>query len=418
VVVEPSQPLVMVLAAREVTAPLTAHGFATLDATTQWWHRWIEGCTLPQTHREAVARSALTVKLLQHQPTNALVAAPTTSLPERVGAGRNWDYRYTWLRDSSLMLLALQQLGHHDEAMAYWNWLAGVADRHGDDLSIAYTLDGDPVPDEQELVHLPGYRHSRPVRAGNGAAGQRQHDVYGHVMAAASHCYHHMDMARAEPPAVLARIADLAAQRWNRPDDSIWEVRDRRGHHVYSRMMCWLALDRAVDLAGHHALHGDATAWAAQRDAVRRQVLDRGWNPTVGAFTDTIDGDDIDAATLVAPLIGFLPPEDPRCRATRQTVTDRLSDHGLLHRYRHDDGLGGPGGAFLLCTLWLADTHTVDDDPERGEELLDRVLKTGNDLGLLAEQADACTRDPVGNFPQGLTHLGVIQSAIRLDAAR
>lgn len=182
--------------------------------------------------------------------------------------------------------------------------------------------------------------------------------------------------------------------------------------------MCWLALDRAVDLAHHGALDGDRTTWAAQRDAVRRDILDHAWNPAIGAFTGTVGGDDIDAAVLVAPLIGFLPPDDPRCRATRRVVTQHLSDHGLLHRYRRDDGLGDSDGAFLLCTLWLADTHTLDDGPERGEELLERVLTTGNDLGLLAEEAHPASGAPRGNFPQGLTHLGVIQSALRLEAAR
>lgn len=416
VVAERGQPLVSVMAARQIDAPLAAHAFAAREATAQWWQRWIGSCTLPTVQRAAVVRSALTLKLLQHQPTSALVAAPTTSLPERVGSGRNWDYRYAWLRDSSLMVLALQQLGHHDEAMAYWDWLADVAQRHGDDLSVAYTLDGDRVPKEHELEELPGYRRSRPVRVGNAAARQRQHDVYGHVMAAAAHCYHHMDMDRAAPQPVLTRIADLAAQRWDRPDDSIWEVRNGRSHHTYSRLMCWLTLDRAVDLGRHHALDGDIAGWVRQRDAIRRQVLGRGWNPTVGAFTGTIGGEDLDAATLVAPLIGFLPPDDPRCRATRQALTDRLSDHGLIHRYRQDDGLGGPDGAFLLCTLWLADTHTQDNDLDRGEELLERVLRTGNDLGLLAEEADPRTGEPLGNFPQGLTHLGVVHSALRLEA--
>ncbi|MBA2575912.1 MAG: hypothetical protein H0V05_04600 [Euzebyaceae bacterium] len=202
-----------------------------------------------------------------------------------------------------------------------------------------------------------------PVRVGNAAGTQRQHDVYGHVLAAASHCYHHMDMESAAPQAVLNRLADLAARRWHRPDDSIWEVRGRRAHHTYSHLMCWLAIDRAVDLAAHGALAGDSARWAAQRDAARQAILERAWDPILGAFTGTLGGGDVDAAALVAPLIGFLPPDDPRCRSTRRVVTDRLGDNGLLHRYCHDDGLGGRDAAFLLCTLWLADTHTVGGRP-------------------------------------------------------
>ena len=301
--------------------------------------------------------------------------------------------------------------------MGFWSWLADTAQRHGDDLSVAYTLDGDPLPDESEVKGLAGHRGWGPVRVGNAAGTQRQHDVYGHVLAAASHCYHHMDMESAAPQAVLNRLADLAARRWHRPDDSIWEVRGRRAHHTYSHLMCWLAIDRAVDLAAHGALAGDSARWAAQRDAARQAILERAWDPILGAFTGTLGGGDVDAAALVAPLIGFLPPDDPRCRSTRRVVTDRLGDNGLLHRYCHDDGLGGRDAAFLLCTLWLADTHTVDGDPDRGEELLERVLATGNDLGLLAEEADPATGAPLGNFPQGLTHLAVIESVHRLAGA-
>lgn len=192
-----------------------------------------------------------------------------------------------------------------------------------------------------------------------------------------------------------------------------------RGHHTYSRLLCWQALDCAVSLAGAGAIDGDAAMWASERDAIRREVLDGGWNPELGAFAATIGGAELDASVLIAPAIDVLPPDDPRCRATRDVVTRRLGDHGLLHRYRYDDGIAEPEqGAFLLCTLWLADAHTLDGDPERGEELLDRVLATANDLGLLAEEADPATGEPLGNFPLGLTHLGVIDTVLRLDAAR
>ena len=422
-VVSPGRPLVAVLAAPvlvgSITGRIADHGRTAQAATARWWRTWLGDSRLPGTRRHAVARSALTVKLLHHQPSSALVAAPTTSLPERIGGSRNWDYRYSWLRDSAMIILALQQLAHHDEAMAYWGWLARTAERQGDDLAIAFTLDGDPIPAEKEIPHLPGHRRSRPVRVGNDAGHQRQHDVYGSVMTAAAHCYHHMaGMDSAMPQQVLRRIADLVAQRWDRPDDSIWEIRDGRDHHTYSKLMCWVALDRAVDLHHHHALGGDAGTWSIQRDAIREQVLGRGWNATVGAFAATIDGDRLDAATLVTPLIGFLPAHDPRCRATRDAVTAHLDDGGLLRRYRHADGLGEPDNPFLLCTLWLADNHTLDGNPDHGEELLERVLGTANDLGLLGEQADPSSRQPLGNFPQGLTHLGVIHSAYRIDAAR
>ncbi|HXH58994.1 glycoside hydrolase family 15 protein [Iamia sp.] len=422
-VVTRGRPLVLGLAApgpaEALTGRVSDQALAARKATERWWRTWLGANQLPGTCRSAVARSALTVKLLHNQPSSALVAAPTTSLPERIGGSRNWDYRYSWLCDSAMMILALQQLSHHDEVMAYWGWLVRAAQRQGADLSIAFTLDGDAIPAEREIGHLSGHRSSRPVRVGNDAGHQRQHDVYGSVMAAASHCYHHMpEMDRAMPERVLQRIADLTARRWDSPDDSIWELRDGRDHHTYSRLMCWVALDRAVDLNHHHALAGDLATWSAQRDAIREQILRRAWNPTLGAFTGTIDGDHLDAAALVVPLVGFLPADDPRCRATRDAVTTQLDDGGLLHRYAYDDGLGEPDNPFLLCTLWLADNHTLDGDPGHGQELLERVLATSNDLGLLGEEANPTSREPLGNFPQGLTHLGVIHSAHYIEAAQ
>ncbi|GAB3245440.1 glycoside hydrolase family 15 protein [Arthrobacter pigmenti] len=417
-VLRPGEHLVVIMSNRAVTADLADHAFTARGETASWWRDWTGRCRLPGTRREVAVRSALAIKLLQHQPTSTLVAAPTTSLPECIGGSRNWDYRYSWLRDSSMMVLALQRLGHHDEAMAFWDALARVAERHGDDLLVAYTVDGEPIPGEREIPDIPGYRGSRPVRIGNGATGQRQHDIYGHIMAAAAHCYHHMNMDAAAPQAVLGNIADLAARRWNRPDDSIWEVRNGRGHHTHSYLMSWLALDQAVNLAEHGALTGDTSTWATERDAARQEILDHAWNGEVGAFTSTIGGDKLDASVLVAPLIGFLPAGDPRVRQTRESISRHLGEAGLLYRYRQNDGIEGSEGAFLICTLWLADNYTLDNNPDRGEELLNRVLDTSNDLGLLAEEADPTTNEPLGNFPQGLTHLGVIQTLTRLDEAR
>lgn len=411
------QRLVMVLAADAVSPTETAATHLR-DVTATWWREWVGRCTLPAAYRDEVARSALTLKMLQHQASSALVAAPTSSLPEEIGGARNWDYRYSWLRDSSMMVLALQRLGQHQEAMGLWRWLAASAGSSGDELAVAYTLAGRPLPAEREMTQLPGHRGSRPVRTGNAVRHQRQHDVYGHVLAAAAHCYRAMEaMDAADPPGLLQRVADLAAERWSWPDDSIWEVRNGRSQHTYSQLMCWHALDEAVDLSHRGALEGDSQSWVAARAAARRHVLDAAWNPDLEAFTGTSGGSDVDAATLVAPLIGFLPADDPRCRSTRAVVTERLSDHGLLRRYDVDDGLPGTEGAFLLCSLWLADNHTCDGDPDAGAALLERVLRTGNDLGLLAEQADPATDDPLGNFPQGLTHLGVIHTAQRLDSA-
>jgi alpha,alpha-trehalase len=412
------QPLVMMLGAEPRRGTLTDEALRALDQTVAEWRRWLGRCALPQIRRKAVARSALTLKLLHHEPTSALVAAPTTSLPETLGGQRNWDYRYTWLRDAAMMLLALQRLGQHDEAMAFWGWLADIARRHGEDLSVAYTLDGSPLPFEQELEQLAGYRRSRPVRIGNAAGDQRQHDVFGHVLAAAAHCYRHMNMDLADLAPVLCRLADLAARRWSRPDDSIWELRSGRAHHTYSRLLCWQALDCAIGLTDDGVMEGDARRWRAEREAIQREVHSRAWNGQLGAFAATIGGQRLDASVLAAAPVGFVAPHDSRFRATRETISRRLSDNGFIHRYRYEDGITDPEqGAFLLCTLWLADAYTLDGEATRGEELLDRVLGTANDLGLLAEEVDPVSGQPLGNFPQGLTHLGVIDTAIRLAEA-
>lgn len=416
--VHAGETLVMALGAEPMTHAELEAATDLRDVTAAWWREWIAGCSLPVAFRDEVARSALTVKMLQHHTSSALVAAPTTSLPEEIGGVRNWDYRYSWLRDSNMMVLALQRLGQHQEAMGLWRWLADSLSRGGDELAVAYTVAGEALPPEEQVEHLPGHRGSRPVRVGNAARSQRQHDVYGHVLAAAAQCYRGMEsMEVAHPQALLRRVADLAAERWSWPDDSIWEVRSGPDQHTYSQLMCWHALDEAVDLSHRGALSGDSRRWVAARAAVRRHVLDAAWNPDVGAFTGTVGGADLDAATLVAPLVGFLPAGDPRCRSTRAVVTERLGDRGLLRRYVHDDGLAGTEGAFLICSLWLADNHTLDGDPDTGAGVLERVLATSNDLGLLAEEADPATDSPLGNFPQGLTHLGVIESAYRLAAA-
>jgi GH15 family glucan-1,4-alpha-glucosidase len=422
VTVEPGTALAFVLTTPGTAArpgpDIVTHATRLRRTTQRWWRNWLSRATLPATASGAAARSALTVKMLYHERTGALVAAPTTSLPERVGGQRNWDYRYCWLRDNALMILALQHLGLHDESMAHWDWLAATCARD-EDLSIAYTIDGKPVPPERIVEHLPGHRSSPPVRVGNDAAPQRQHDVYGSVMDAAAYCFEQMaDMDRAMPGPVLQRIADLAAERWGHPDDSIWEVRNGRAQHTYSMLMSWVALRRAVDLHDADALTGDVRTWTRERDRIRTAILDRCWNSDLEAFTATAGGDLLDAATLAIPLHGLLPADDHRCRATRYAVIEQLADGGLIRRYRYDDGLTDLDNPFLLCTLWLADNHSLDDEPDHAEDLLERVLATGNDLGLLAEEADPDSHEPVGNFPQGLTHLGVIASAARIDQAR
>lgn len=390
-----------------------------LARTLRLSRAWVDRIDYAGPHAEAVRRSALVLDGLIHRTTGALVAAPTTSLPEALGGVRNWDYRYAWLRDSAMAIHALVGLGHHGESLRFLDWLErlGATCGFADAVRIMYRIDGRPVPAELELEHLDGFRGSRPVRIGNAAYEQTQLDVYGEVLDAAYACHAAMGWVRPALWSVLRSLAERAASRWREPDAGLWEMRARPGHHLDSKLLCWVALDRAIRFTESASYAGDVARWSSERAAIRRAILEHGYDRRSGAFTQTLDDCALDASALRLPLLGFVPADDPRMASTVDRIRERLCDGGLVRRYLGEDGLPHGEGAFALCTTWLAGVLAEMGRIDEAWFHLERVLACANDVGLLAEQIDPSTGELLGNFPQGFSHLGVIDAAIRIERA-
>jgi GH15 family glucan-1,4-alpha-glucosidase len=410
-----------------------------LDETHAYWRDWSARCRYQGDYAQAVLRSALALKLCTFEPSGAIVAAPTTSLPEWIGGVRNWDYRYTWLRDSVFTLAALANLGYYDEARHYFHFLHDLQINQGEDLRIMYSVRGEAGKDlhEQTLEHLEGYRASRPVRIGNGAALQRQLDVYGEVVDAAYRYLRHTGFhpqQRGNPSirnvrALVTVIADYVADHWQDTDRGIWEVRGQPQAFVYSRAMCWAALDRACKIAAHYRHDGHAIHWAKARNAIHADIVERGYNQKLQSFTQAYHNDALDASNLRLLLAGFLPPDDPRMIATVETTTQRLAgSHGLLYRYRApgykgpdaatDDGLPGKEGAFLVCTFWLIESLCYLGRVDEARARFEQLLAFASPLGLFSEEVDPDSGEHLGNYPQAFTHIGLINSAITLQRAQ
>jgi GH15 family glucan-1,4-alpha-glucosidase len=393
-----------------------------LDETVAFWRSWAEMSTYDGPYGELVERSAITLKLLTYHPSGSVIAAGTTSLPETVGGERNWDYRFTWMRDASFTLYALLTLGYRYESNAFMDWLTRTCADSVDPL-VLYRVDGATPGRERDLDHMEGYRASRPVRIGNGAAWQRQLDIYGEVLDAA-----YLD-ARAGNPvsdhdwAVYAAMADLAAARWRRTDTSIWEVRGGRRHFVYSKVMCWVALDRIVriaDLVGRVKDDAERVAgWRDEADAIRRAVMRRGRRAD-GAFAQYYGSDAVDASALLFPLVGFVHRDAGSTRATVRAVERELTNgDGLVRRYVEDadvEGVSGEEGAFLICSYWLVDNHALRGRLERAHEAFGTLSGKANDLGLFSEEWDP-RHGLLGNFPQAFTHIALISTAHNLERA-
>ena len=385
------------------------------NRTVEYWLRWSGACTWDGPYRDLVLRSALVLKLLIFEPSGGLIAAPTTSLPETMGGVRNWDYRYCWLRDSGLMLDVMQQLGYHDESLHFIDWLERICLDCREHLQIAYAVDGGPAPAEARLDHLAGYRGSRPVRIGNDAARQVQLDASGHVIDAVSLCIERMPRpVRPELWELLRGLADRAADEWRIPDRGPWETQAEPQHHLYSKLYCWVALDRALKLSARAGLPADTENWIRERQAIREAILTQGYREEVGAFTQAFGSTALDASALTISLAGFLPPTDPRVLSTISRIRDELAQEGLVYRYLRDDGLPGREGSFALCSFWLVSNLALAGRLEEARELFDHVCGHANDVGLLSEQIDTRTGELLGNFPQGFTHLGLIRAALHL----
>jgi GH15 family glucan-1,4-alpha-glucosidase len=400
---------------REVPVPL---GFdERIDATTERQRRWSDRAPADVPQADLVRRSLLTLLLMTHAETGGIVAAPTTSLPEDFGGERNWDYRYCWLRDAALTLESLLGCGYEREARAWRGWLLRAVAGDPADLQIMYAVDGNRQLPELELPHLPGYADSVPVRIGNGAVCQRQHDVLGEVMIA-------LGLAREagleethNSWSLQSALVDELAEHWDDPDNGIWEIRGPQRHFTHSRVMVWVAFDRAVRAVEEHGLGGPVERWRELRERVRQEILDKGFDTERGTFTQHYDTREVDASLLTIPLVGFLPGDDPRVLGTIDAVMEDLLRDGLLLRYRTQtgvDGLPGDEHPFLACSFWLVSALAAAGRRDEAEELLDRLCGLANDVGLLSEEYDADHGRMVGNFPQAFSHLTLVQAALSL----
>jgi GH15 family glucan-1,4-alpha-glucosidase len=387
-----------------------------LDATLDYWRSWVQACDYDGDMRADVHRSALVLKALTYAPTGALLAAATTSLPEEIGGERNWDYRFTWIRDATLTLTSLFILGLRAEAVAFKQWLERTGAGRPQDLQIMYGIEGERHLPEIVLDHLGGHRGSVPVRVGNGAVKQLQLDSYGQLLESA----YLFDRAGGDITEdnwhYLTGLADICCERWSEPDQGIWEIRDEPRHFTHSKVNCWLALRRAVQLAESRAMPVPAR-WREECDRVAELLLDdarrRGW------FAQAIGSDVPDAAALLVPAVGFVASDDPLVTATVEVIVDKLStEGGLVHRYLADDGLRGGEGAFLLCSFWLVDVLSHAGRVANAEALLDKLRALSNDVGLYAEEVDTTTGAHLGNTPQAFTHMAMVTSLAHLSAAR
>jgi alpha,alpha-trehalase len=389
-----------------------------LEGTVGYWEAWTERCGYQGPYRDEVTRSALVLKGLTNSPTGAIVAAATTSLPEEIGGERNWDYRYSWLRDSALTLNALFMLGYTEEAHAYMTWLKRTTAGSAKALQIMYGAGGERFLPEVELEHLEGYRGSRPVRIGNAAARQFQLDVFGEMVDTAA-------LYRRNGGEIddifwdfLSRVGGAVLDRWQEPDRGIWEIRGEPRHFVSSKVMAWVALDRLVELAEADGRAGDLDGWRKARDEIRELVEREGVDHETGVFLQSFaDGGKLDASSLLIPIVGFVEFDDPRAKATAERIADELSVDGLVYRYVADgvDGLDGEEGTFAICSFWLVECLARGGETDRARELFEKLISHCNDLGLLAEEIEPESGEILGNFPQAFSHLGLIQAAIALD---
>ena len=397
--------------------PPAKDAFDLLDRTERYWHDWIAQCGVQGRYAAPIRRSLITLKALAYQPTGGIVAAPTTSLPERLGGSRNWDYRYCWLRDATITLLALMRCGFYDEARAWRIWLERALAGSPAQAQIMYGVAGERRLPETEVDWLPGYEGASPVRVGNKAVGQLQLDVYGEVMNALH----------------LARVGGLHADEavwalqcvmlehletiWTEPDEGLWEVRSGPRQFTFSKVMAWVAFDRAIRSAEKFKLSAPIERWRALRDIIHADVCDKGWSDERKTFTQVYGGDELDASLLLIPLVGFLPPDDPRVRSTVAAIEHDLTFEGFIRRYRThkvDDGLPPGEGTFLACTFWMVDNLALQGRMDEAHALYERLVSLTNDVGLLSEEYDPQTRRFTGNFPQAFSHVALVHTGLNL----
>jgi GH15 family glucan-1,4-alpha-glucosidase len=395
----------------------------TVERTCEWWERWCEQCTYSGEWRGDVLRSLMVLKALTFEPTGGIVAAPTTSLPERLGGMRNWDYRFCWLRDATFTLYSLLSCGFKSEAESWRAWLLRAVAGDPSDLQIMYGPRGERRLVELELGWLPGYEGSKPVRIGNAAVNQRQLDVYGEVMDALYLALTDGVAPDADAWALQKLLVGYLERVWKEPDEGIWEVRGPRRHFTHSKVMAWVAVDRAIKTAQTNGYEGPLEKWIPLRDEIHRDACTRGFNASRNAFTQYYGSDELDASLLMIPLVGFLPSTDPRVVATTAAIERELLEDGFVHRYREAtapavDGLPAGEGVFLPCTFWLCDNYALAGRDDDARKLFERLLAVRNDLGLLSEEYDPRTRRLLGNFPQAFSHVCLVNTALNLTRQR
>ena len=398
---------------RALSQPTAEEVDARLDGTVAWWRAWARQCRAPGPRTEQALRSALVLKGLTHAPTGAIVAAPTTSLPETPAGERNWDYRYSWIRDSAFTLRSLRELGFYKEASGFARFVERSAAGSVDELQIMYGCGGEHRLTEL-ILDLDGYRGARPVRIGNAAYSQSQHDVYGVLLEVAAERYGRDETVSDDYWSFLSQLVERAAEVWKKPDQSIWEVRSKPLNFVQSKVMCWVAVDRGIALAERAHLPCDLEAWKVARSEIRGAVETHGYDPKRGVFVRAFGSADLDAALLLLPEYGFVEWRDERMVRTTDAIMDELERDGLLLRYIAHDGLRGTEGRFLCCSFWLVECLARQGRVDEALAVFERTSAGANDLGLFSEELDAGTGEMLGNFPQGLSHLAHIQAALAL----
>ncbi len=394
-----------------------------LDETLKYWNSWVnkvsaETDSFDGRWRDLVVRSGLVLKMLAHEQAGAICAAPTTSLPESIGGRRNWDYRYNWIRDASFTVQALYNIGHYDEARKHLRWFVDICKRNDDPskIQIMYGMRGETDLHEAELGNLEGYRKSKPVRIGNGAAKQKQLDIFGELINAIYETDRYGDGLPEGELQFVMRIVDYVCGVWNTPDSGIWEVRGGPRHFVYSKLMCWVALDRGIKIAERRK-HGDSLPkWKKVRDEIKDAILEKGYDDELGSFVQSFGSKTLDATSLIIPVMGFLPIDDPRVQGTINATLKKLTtESGLVYRYLGEDGLAGKEGAFLLCSFWLVKSLALSGRTVEAEDILDKVVKYAGHTGLFSEEVDPDTGKQLGNLPQAFSHIGLINSVLYLE---
>ncbi len=400
---------------RDLPAPIDPH--KALQDTEKFWTDWIGQQSFTGEYADVVRRSLITLKALIYRPTGGIVAAPTTSLPEQIGGSRNWDYRYCWLRDATFTLLALMNAGYYEEARAWREWLTRAAAGSPDQLQIMYGIRGDRDLLEWEVSWLPGYRNSKPVRVGNAASEQLQLDVYGEIADALLHAHLGGMKAHTHDLDLLSALTHHLSDIWQLPDSGIWETRGGKKQFTYSKVMAWVAFDRSIKHAEHFGLVGNVKVWRQIREKIHQEVCREGWNQQLGSFTQSYGSKELDASLLLLPIVGFLPVSDPRMVSTVDAIQKRLMRNGLLLRYdtgTSEDGLPAGEGAFLACTFWLVQVLSLLGRRDEARSKFEELLALRNDVGLLAEEYDPRGRRLVGNFPQALSHISLVNAALEL----